>query len=330
VRIYLGVDGGGSKTRFLLIDEGGDVLASHSEGSAYYLEIGLEALQALLARGIATVLGHAGIAPAELTYAFLGLPAYGEDRSLLARLDAAPCAALPHRRYRCGNDMVCGWAGALAGADGINIVAGTGSIAYGEFAGRRARAGGWGELFGDEGSAYWLAREGLRLFARMSDGRTARGLLYDRVRRHFALQDDLELCAAIYGKSTAQRSQLAQLAKLVAEAAGAGDQAARQLFVQAAGELADAVEAVRLQLGVAPDAELPVSCSGGLFAQRELLLAPLQAALTGRAVRYRFLAARLPPEAGAALYAAKLSAAPLGAASIAVLESRLRSRADSY
>ncbi len=134
--------------------------------------------------------------------------------------------ALPHRRYSCGNDMVCGWAGALAGADGINIVSGTGSIAYGEFAGRNARAGGWGELFSDEGSSYWLAREGLRLFARMSDGRSPRGSLYEHVRRHFSLRSDLDLCAAIYGKIAAQRSQFAQLSRLVIVAAKDGDRAA--------------------------------------------------------------------------------------------------------
>ncbi len=59
----------------------------------------------------------------------------------------------------CGNDMVCGWAGSLACADGINVVAGTGSICYGEYQGRSARCGGWGELFSDEGSAYWIARQ---------------------------------------------------------------------------------------------------------------------------------------------------------------------------
>ncbi|HEY6825153.1 MAG TPA: BadF/BadG/BcrA/BcrD ATPase family protein, partial [Steroidobacteraceae bacterium] len=131
MKTFLGVDGGGSKTRFLLIDEGGKVLGTHTAGSAYHLEIGLGTLEAMLARGIADTLQQAGMAPSALTFAFLGLPAYGEDRSLQARLDAAPAAALPSGRYRCGNDMVCGWAGALAGADGINIVAGTGSIAYG-------------------------------------------------------------------------------------------------------------------------------------------------------------------------------------------------------
>jgi N-acetylglucosamine kinase-like BadF-type ATPase len=323
VRTYLGVDGGGSKTRFLLIDEAGRVLAAHEEGPAYHLQIGLEALQAMLARGITRTLREGGVAASALTYAFLGLPAYGEDRAVQAQLDAAPGSALPGGRYRCGNDMVCGWAGALAGAEGINIVAGTGSIAYGEYAGRSARAGGWGELFSDEGSAHWLAREGLRLFSRMSDGRSPRGALYGLVRRRFALQEDLDLCAAIYGKSTAQRSELAQLSRLVAEAARTSDEAARALFVQAATELAEIVDAVRDALPVPAEVDLPLSYSGGLFQLRDLLLAPFEQALAQRARRYRLLAARLPPDAGAALQAAKLAGAPLDAASLAALEAQL-------
>src|SRR6202012_4995253 len=112
---------------------------------------------------------------------------------------------------------------ALGGSDGTNIVAGTGSIAYGEFGGRQARAGGWGELFSDEGSAYWIAREGLRLFSRMSDGRAPRGRLHELLRGHLGLADDLALCAAVYGKALSQRSQLAQLSRLVARAAEEGD-----------------------------------------------------------------------------------------------------------
>lgn len=324
MRTYLGVDGGGSKTFFLLIDECGKVLARHAEGPAYHLEIGLEALGTMLARGIQCTLRQGGVVASSLSFAFLGLPAYGEDRTLLPLLDAAPSPTLAAKRYRCGNDMVCAWAGALGGEDGINIVAGTGSIAYGEYQGRSARAGGWGELFSDEGSAYWLAREGLRLFSRMSDGRAPRGELYDRVRRHFALQEDLDLCAAIYGKSAAQRSQLAQLSKLVSDAANAGDAAARALFEQAAQELAEIVDATRNQLNVPPHVELAVSYSGGVFQLRDLLLRPLEATLRSRAHKYRVLPTRLPPDAGAALYAAKLSGTPLGAASIAALEAQVR------
>jgi N-acetylglucosamine kinase-like BadF-type ATPase len=325
VRTYLGVDGGGTKTRFLLLDETGTVLASHTEGPAYHVEIGAEALRAMLAQGIKSTLRQGGVAASHLTFAFLGLPAYGEDQAAVPLLDAAPSGALPTARYRVDNDVVCGWAGALAGEDGINVVAGTGSIAYGEYQGRSARAGGWGELFSDEGSAYWLAREGLRLFSRMSDGRAPRGPLYERVRDHFGLQDDLGLCGALYGKSAAQRSQFARLSKLVAEAASAGDKQAAALFNQAAHELAEIIDAVRAQLQVSQATELAVSYSGGLFQLGDLLLTPLQAALTGTPRKYRFLGARLPPEAGAALQAAKLSGTPLTAGSIARLEAVMRS-----
>lgn len=320
MRTYLGVDGGGSKTLFLLIDEAGKVLASHTEGTAYYPEVGLEALKKLLARGINQTLRQAALSVPNLSFAFIGLPAYGEDSAMLATLDTAPSSVLATGRYRCGNDMVCGWAGALAGADGISVLSGMGSIAYGEFTGRGVRAGGWGELFSDEGSEYWLAREGLRVFSRMSDGRAPRGALYELVRRHFALQHDLDLCAAIYGKRLAQRSQFAQLSRLVVEAATAGDPAALALFEQAAAELGELIDAVRNGLKVPPDVRLPVSYSGDLFTPNDLLLTPLRSCVESPTRNYNFVSARLPSDAGAAVHAAKLSGQPLGEASIAALE----------
>jgi N-acetylglucosamine kinase-like BadF-type ATPase len=320
VSTYLGIDGGGSKTAFLLIDDGGRVLGSHTEGPAYYLEIGWDALRAMLARGIEATLAQAALAPAALNFAFLGLPSYGEDSRLIGALDSAASPLLQSARYRCGSDAVCGWAGALAGEDGINVIAGTGSMTYGEYQGRAARAGGWGELFSDEGSAYWIARQGLNLFSRMSDGRIERGPLHEILRRHFALQSDLDLCAAIYDQAQVQRSNLAALAPLVAEAARRGDVHASALFTDAAGELALLVDAVHRQLAVPPQATLTVSYSGGLFQQRELLLAPLQARLAATVDRYRLVAPRLPPAAGAALYAAKRSGTPLSASAIGALE----------
>jgi N-acetylglucosamine kinase-like BadF-type ATPase len=324
VRLYLGVDGGGSKTAFLLVDESGRVLASHAEGPAYYLEIGWEAMRAMLARGIRTTLEKVALPSSSLDFAFLGLPAYGEDSRLLGALNAAASPPLQPGQYRCGNDAVCGWAGALACLDGINLIAGTGSIGYGEFNGRVARAGGWGELFSDEGSAHWIAREGLNLFSRMSDGRTARGALYDILRRHFGLQCDLDLCAAVYDKSQIQRSHLAALSTLIAQAATAGDVQASALFSRAADELVQIVDAVHRQLEIPEHATVMVSYSGGMFQQRDLLLGRLQSKLAMDGRRYRVVAPRLPPAAGAALYAAKLSGAPLLVPAVSALEAQLR------
>ena len=324
MRTYLGIDGGGSKTAFVLIDESGHVLASHTEGPAYYLETGWDAMQAMLARGIRATLDKAALPSPSVEFAFLGLPAYGEDSRLVSALDAAASPTLQPGRYRCANDAVCGWAGALACQDGINLIAGTGSIAYGEFNGRSARAGGWGELFSDEGSGYWIAREGLNLFSRMSDGRSARGALYDILRRHFGLQSDLDLCAAVYDESQIQRSKLAALAPLVAQAAIAGDVQALALFSRAAEELIQLVDAVHRQLEIPEHAMVTVSFSGGMFQQRDLLLTRFQSKLAAERGRYRVVAPRLPPAAGAALYAAKLSGAPLSAQAVGALEAQLR------
>ena len=311
MRAFLGIDGGGTKTDFLLIDESGRVLASHQAGSAYYLETGIDALQHMLVTGIQATLQQAALPAADVSFTFIGLPAHGEDSALLPRLDGITAEVLPRERHRCGNDMVCGWAGALAGRDGINIVAGTGSIAYGEFDGRCARAGGWGELFSDEGSAYWIAREALTLFSRMSDGRAPKSALYDLIRERFQLQADLDVCAAVYGPPPFSRSEIAALAPLAARAARAGDAATHRLFERAAEELAAVVHAVLDQLDVPPQTPLPVSYSGGMFRLDGVLTPLFETALKSGDRRYEFVAPRLPPSAGAALYAAKLAGAAL-------------------
>jgi N-acetylglucosamine kinase-like BadF-type ATPase len=305
--MFLGIDGGGTKTAFVLIDDSGRVLARHESTTSYYLEIGFDALKALLQRGVHAVLNQAGVQAADVAQTFAGLPAHGEDSTLLASFDGLLADLLP--RSTVGNDMVCSWAGSLAGADGISLVAGTGSIAYGEWMGRSARCGGWGEVFGDEGSAHWLAREVLALFSRMADGRAEPGPLLGLVREQFALKHDLDVCAAING--SAARSELAQVARLATAAALAGDAQARQLLVRAGDELAALAAGVARNLGVAAIQAVPVSYSGGVFAAGELVLGPLQAALARRLPGAVLKKPRFGPELGAALYAARLGGQPL-------------------
>ncbi|MBP1202898.1 N-acetylglucosamine kinase-like BadF-type ATPase [Duganella sp. 1411] len=307
--MFLGVDGGGTKTAFALVDADGNVRARHEEGSAYYLEVGMDGAAAMLQRGCRALFAAAGVGPNDIAQAFFGLPAYGEDRDVQPALDALPGAILGHGRYQCGNDMVCSWAGSLACADGISVIAGTGSMAYGEYGGKRARAGGWGELFSDEGSAHWIARAGLALFSRMSDGRAPRGALYELVRRRLALREDLDLCGVVYGQMKGERSAVARLAGLVTEAAALGDRQAVAIVDQAAAELVGMVDAVRDALGVDDGAKVAVSFTGGLVGAEGPLRAPLIEALAG----YRVAPPRFAPVLGAALYAARSAGTPLSA-----------------
>lgn len=304
--VYLGVDGGGTKTRFALVDADGRLLAETQLGTTYHPHVGLDGVRAILAEGVAAVLAAAGREPGDIHHAFFGLPAYGEDSRATAQLRQFPAAILGHDRYDCDNDMVCGWAGSLACADGINIVAGTGSIGYGQCRGAAARAGGWGEAFSDEGSAYWIAMRGLNAYSRMSDGRLPKGPLHAIFNAHFGLDNDLDICAHVYGNDYA-RGDLARLSLQVAHAARAGDTHAIDIYDDAGRELAQVCDALRVALKFEAGETVPVSYSGGAFSAGELLLAPLRDALHAASPGFDLREPLHLPHYGAAMYAAKLA-----------------------
>ena len=302
---FLGVDGGGTKTRFALVSQR-KLVAEAQLGTSYHPDVGLDGVGDVLAEGVAQVLARAGIQASQITHAFFGLPAYGEDSQVTPVLRTLPASILGHERYTCDNDMVCGWAGSLGAEDGINIVAGTGSIGYGQRRGRAARAGGWGETFSDEGSAYWIAMQGLNVYSRMSDGRLPRGPLHALINQALNLQDDLDLCAQVYGPGARSRGELAQLSPLVAEAANLGDAAALEIFRRAGRELAEIAFTLREKLGYEAAEIARLSYSGGAFATGDLLLVPFRAALTDAGAAFEICRPLYDPHFGAALYAAKL------------------------
>ncbi len=306
---FIGVDGGGTKTHFILIDRAGEVLAEHTGGTTYHLQVGIEGVKQALAEGLSAVTQSASGAIDRVAHAFIGLPAFGEDAAVDPVLQELPAAILGHRRYTCGNDMICGWAGSLGGADGINIVAGTGSIGYGERQGRAARAGGWGEVFSDEGSGYWLAIQGLNAFSRASDGRSDKGLLYQSFRTYLGLADDIDVCSRIMGPDAMSRQEIAALSPLVTEAALAGDLAALDICNRAGAELAAIADAIRKASGFLPDEDVLVSYSGGVLENSSTILASFRQNLDRSFGRYKLCTPKFSPAYGAALYAMRCPAA---------------------
>lgn len=304
-RLYLGVDGGGTSTEFVCIDGSGRQLASARIGTTYHLEVGQAEVVARLQTGLRAICDQLTIMPDTFASVFFGLPGFGEDRLVDPQLDQACGAMLGHARYRCGNDMVCGWAGSLGGQDGINIVAGTGSIGYGERDGHSARAGGWGEVFSDEGSAYWIAVQGLAAFTQMSDGRLEKGPLHGRIVEALSLACDLDVCQAIMGPPALSRGQVAALAPLVSAAATDGDRAAVHILHRAGQHLADIAKALRAELRFPAGDAVVVSWSGSILRE----LADVQSAFTAalpEEAGYRFVKPMHLPSYGAALYARKI------------------------
>ena len=313
---FLGCDGGGTKTDLVVITGEGRLAGYLQFPSTYYLlsrSRGIELVSDVLDEAVPAVCARAGIAPGDVRFAFFGLPGYGEVQTDVPRIDAAAAQALQHSRFRCDNDMVCGWAGSLAGADGINVIAGTGSMTYGRRAGADVRVGGWGELFGDEGSGYWIGIRALRAFSKMSDGRAERGPLHDVLRRDLALDADTDLIGLVLHQWQGARQQIAALAPAVREAAISGDRCAQAILTAAAAELVGLVDATRRRLGFKPGDVVPVSYSGGIFAMPEILDSFL-AGISALPASFRVRKPRYAPVIGAALYASMLAGAPLDSA----------------
>lgn len=271
---YVGIDGGGTKTAFVLGDAQGKTLRTFTAEGCSYQSIGVERAATRIADGVRALLGDRSLD--DCGGCCIGLPCFGENAEADAQIEALLTRALHPMPLRLVNDVVVGWAGSLACAEGIHLVAGTGSIALGCGAdGRFVRCGGWTEFFGDEGSCYWISREGMSLFSKQADGRVAKGALYSLVREAYDLRDDFRFVDIVLTELASRREKTAAFQRLVLAAAQAGDVSAQQLYVRAAHELAQLAAGVRAQLSWSAE-PVKVSYHGGAFHAGEYLLSPLQ------------------------------------------------------
>jgi N-acetylglucosamine kinase-like BadF-type ATPase len=151
---------------------------------------------------------------------------------------------------------------------GIALVSGTGSFAFGhDAAGRTARAGGWGYLFGDEGSGYDLVRSGLRAVSLAVDGRGPATQLEQGFLTALGVATPSEMLRHVYARAD-DRLWIASLAPVVLSAHSAGDTVAAALVDAAADQLSGLVSAVASRLGLD---EYPLALAGGLLAHSSVL-----------------------------------------------------------
>jgi glucosamine kinase len=280
----LGLDSGGTKTVAAVVGRSGEVL-SIIWGAGLDPTAGPE-WEAELIRMIGLI-GPVGIAT-------LGLPFHGEMPEVSAT-QTAIAKAVVGEDARVMNDVAVAFEGALAGAEGVLILAGTGSMGWARGPLGEVRTGGWGDAFGDEGSAFWIGREALGLVSRHLDGRRpapefAHGLLH-----HIGISGD-QLIGWTY-RHAQPRAEMAALARLVSELANEGCDDARQVLAGAAVHLAEIGSAAARAAGLAE----PVcwSHAGGVFSDATVLRE------VTRLMGNRAVPPRLPPVGGAVLHSAR-------------------------
>lgn len=274
MHLFAGIDGGGSKTEILLASADSQQFFQVRAGSASWQEHGINTVFQMMQQASNELAHHAG--SGHLAGLVIGIPCWGENEKSDALLGQAAADFFPYIPVQLVNDAQVAWAGSLNMQPGINVVAGTGSIAYGRDGNEAsARSGGWDAFFSDEGSGYWLGRNMMELFSKQADGRRPRSALYELVREHFHLQEDFEFIAHMRTGYTQNRKQAASLQLLLHSAAQAGDTQAVALYCKAAQELGSMVLAVKNQLDL-PSENWQVSYSGSIFKSGGLILKPLE------------------------------------------------------
>lgn len=279
----IGVDGGGTRTRVCVAAMNGATLALHEAGSSAVSVHGMAGAQRILQTAIEAATSQAGVDPRNLQAICFGLSGVDRPDERAPMLQWATARFTPRAEVVNDCEIVLE-AGCDAGW-GVALIAGTGAISFGKSpAGERARAGGWGYLVGDEGSAYDIAREAVRAALRASDGRGAPTQLVESVLHHFGIERASALVPAVYrhnktdaGASPIRPDQMAALAQLVTQAAEMGDAVAQEIVNRAGHELALNVLAVarRLQL-VSP---VPLALAGGLLLKADAVRAGLMVSL---------------------------------------------------
>jgi N-acetylglucosamine kinase-like BadF-type ATPase len=241
----LGVDGGGTKTLALLGDSAGNVLARGVSGPSNYNAVGFDAACSALERAISmTRKDH----PGEISALCLGLAGAGQKEDIEIFQNWAT-NNFPKAVVKVYSDAeILLMAGAPSGP-AVALICGTGSIVYGRaVTGELHRTGGWGYLFGDEGSGYAIGSAALRAVMRGYDRRGPETLLSELVLERYSLHSPPELVHTIYGAES-PRTAVAALSDLVEQAAGRGDSVAITILEESARELAQTVAAVYPELG---------------------------------------------------------------------------------
>ncbi len=302
MKYFLGIDGGQSHTTALVADGNGRILGRGAAGASNHTREpgGRERLIRAVTKSVSEALVQAGLPQRQsirdLKFAAAHLAMTGEPEDKVEIVHEL----LRAEHLVVGHDAPGALAGALAGGEGVIVLAGTGSVACGETRdGRFARAGGHGYLFGDEGAGFAIAREALSA-ALWVEGAGRKSGLTASLLKHFKRRSLKAIAEDVYA-GVLSRDELASFAAKVGELAEQGDITAKGLIDKAAFELfrLAMVTVRKLKLEHQP---LKISYGGGVFKSRRLL-ARFTAELSVELPLAQVVAPRFGPEIGALLLA---------------------------
>ena len=244
---FIGIDGGGSATRAVVINEAREVLGRGHAGPSSHYAVGAANAATACSEAAHTAIENARAMHADFDAAQIsawGFGLAGVRREADQELMNAFLSEICDVPFLLETDVVAAHAGAFAGDPGIVVSAGTGAITLGaDEWGEQFYADGWGPLLGDEGGGYWIGVEALRAVCRALDGRAHATQLTTPIFRLLGVSDGGELVQLIYSDSCS-RNDIARIAEIVFELADDGVPEAVEIRARAASVMARGVRSV--------------------------------------------------------------------------------------
>jgi N-acetylglucosamine kinase-like BadF-type ATPase len=303
----IGVDGGGTKTTAVVVDDALVVRGRATTGAANPHSVGVEVAAHNIADAVLGALAAAGAPLAQVDSLCLCLAGLDTDLDL-----PVPRAAVAKLGYRgpalFENDVVGAWAGATEAQPGIALIAGTGATGLGMNAqGDFWRTDGWDYVLGDSGSGYAIGLAGIQHAIQALDGRAPPTPLVGALATAYGIADAEEM-HRLWDSGRLGKLEIAAFAPHVSRAAQAGDAQAQAILARAGTAQAESAIAIVRRLGM-ERASFPVCLIGGVFQAGAWVLEPLTTTLAAVAPGATIQPAHYPPEVGAALLARQRVAA---------------------
>jgi N-acetylglucosamine kinase-like BadF-type ATPase len=295
-RYVVGIDGGASKTVALIGSEDGRILGRGIAGSSNYHNIGPHAATLAIRKAVSEAKRAAGISGKKPEIAVVALAAVDSPKDKAEASRFVKQASIARRSYVV-HDSVAALYAATKGKPGIIVISGTGSVAAGvNRAGEYARAGGWGYIVDDEGSAYDMVRKALTKAFRMLDGRDPPTRLVSLFKRKFRVKT-LENALRLFYVDGMGVEQIARLAPIISKAASR-DGACREILNNAGIRLAELACAVARRLDMTQD-KVTIAVFGGNFKSGRNLLEPFEARIREECPHAHIIKPTIEPAQGA-------------------------------
>ena len=300
-QLFVGVDGGGTKTNVALMNSAGEIVGEGNAGPSNPLRVGVETAVSNILKAIDSACDDGGVTRGDITSATLGLAGV-RRQDLRDRVKASFVEHSRIRRTTVMTDAEIALFGTAMGKPALVVIAGTGSICIGKNEKEEtAIAGGWGPLAGDEGGGIGIAEEALHRIAKASDGRGLPTSLTERASEYFRASGPENLIVAIYSPQM-DNTRIAGFARHVVEAAQDGDRIAEDIIKEAGFELGVAACAVIEKLAL-EEHEIPIGCVGSIFSAGSLLTHPMLNTIHTIAPKAFLTKPIVPPAQAAALMA---------------------------